>query len=201
MQALNKKIPETREIFDLLNSFSFTQITISVISATALQNFLQISGYSSGIFAAITSLIFLTAIYFYPRSGLIISLSIGFLSVTVTELGLLASVLMTSIILYLSLSKISEKFSLAIMGTLTHLGDASTTFLAVNRGGLTEVNPLINIAMNNFGASAVFGAKIILIAVIFYSYFRLPEKESKLMLKVIYVTGLYLFLSNGFLLI
>lgn len=201
MQALNKKIPEISDVFRQLNSFSFTEITISVITATALLNFLQISGFNSGIFATITSLIFLAVFYFYPRLGLIISLSIASLSVTLGELGLLASSLITSIVFYLTLSKKSEKFSLAVLGMLTQLGDASTTFLAVNRGGLREVNPLMNIAMDSFGASAVFGAKIILIPVVLYSYFRLPNEESKLILKAIYVSGLYLFLRNGFLLI
>ncbi|MFO7794142.1 MAG: DUF5658 family protein [Candidatus Nanohaloarchaea archaeon] len=196
MEALNKKIPENQMV-SFLNSFSFPEITVAVLSASVLQAFFQLSGYMSGIFAALVSLIFLSVLHFYPRPGLLLISLISFLTLesgTPASLIIMAGV--SAIIANLVLSSYSERFSLMLLATLTHVGDAFTTYIGI-RKGLREVNPLIDLIIDNFGSISIFGVKAVILPVIIYSYLKLPEKESKLLLKIIYVVGLYLTVSNA----
>lgn len=196
MEALNKKIPENDELLSWLNSFSFAEITITVLSASILSAFFQFSGYISGIFGALVSLIFLSALRFYPKSALLLISLISFLTL---EFGKLASLIImvgaAAIIVNIVISAYSERFSLMILAVSTHLGDAFTTYIGIGKG-LKEVNPLIGLIMDNFGAISIFSVKATVLPVIIYSYLKLPENESRLLLKIVYVIGLYLSLSN-----
>lgn len=81
------------------------------------------------------------------------------------------------------------------MSIITHIGDAVTTYIGVERG-LNEANPFMNLFLERFGSLAAFGVKSMILPIIVYIYLELPDKKSELLLNLFYMIGLYLTVNN-----
>ncbi len=196
MEALNKKIPGSKEFLQFSNSLSFMDITLAILASSTLSAFFQFSRYGSGIFAVFTFLIFLSLVNYRPRQTLVTIIIIAVLTLEQSiESAAILSIIIGLIALNKVLSNISDSFSLAVISTLTHLGDAISTYMGLTKG-FTEANPVINYFIANSGNYSIFAIKSMILPIIVYCYFKLPEEESEMMLKLIYSIGLYLSISN-----
>jgi len=193
---LNKKIPETKRIYPWLNSYSFTEITILTIAFAAINFFFQFSGLTAGFTFLTLFLISLIVQKEYPKSGLTIITLIALLTLQINLSATIIVLLGLSLILTHKVFSIKlQKFSFMIMSVITHIGDAVTTYIGVERG-LNEVNPFMNLFLERYGSLAAFGVKATVVPIILYIYLELPKKQSELLLKSIYVIGLYLTANN-----
>lgn len=89
----------------------------------------------------------------------------------------------------------NEKISLFIMSNLAHLGDALTTYHALKKG-LSEQNPVILPIIDLFGDQAIFGVKFLILPITAYVYLRINDRNASVLLKTIFLIGLYLTANN-----
>lgn len=194
IKALNKKLDE---FFDkLIEDFRETSLnihTLNVFTIVLIDFLLNLGPYIStiiyiGIFLGLMeaaktfnfiSILFPIFLVAYTGSNLVMILSI----LLILFLGLNK----------LMLNQIKERLYLLILAVFFQIGDGVTTFLGINKG-LNEENIFLAKLFQLTGNKFILLPKIIILVLIIWVYEQ--GEEGSVYLKMIFLVGFYLTISN-----
>lgn len=196
MKRLNKKLSGVfRKKIDQVEKSSIYYLIAITFVLISLKLFLGLDPYSSTL---LYFTVFWILVSFESRAKYVTYVSALILSfTTLTTLALLVSGL--TVITLIGLRKLMQLFDenlfLVFTGFILHVGDILTTLNGIN-AGLKEQNPFINYIIPFLGDKLGLGlSKIVLFGMILFVYKRDIE-DLNFILKIFFLTGLYLALSN-----
>lgn len=198
MQALNKKIPSyeafLEDIFFELENFSFFAISVLVVYVVLFDLILEFGHYQAIL---IYPIVFLTGLFILKSSlsaFTVFTFLIGLYSFGIMFLLVLA-ILFALELSFRFLSKyFSEEAAGLLLANISHMGDAITTYIGLNRG-FEEQNPLVLSVISYFGYEAIFLIKALVLPLTLAPYY-LNFSNSKLFFKIVFAIGLFLTIRN-----
>lgn len=199
MEAFNKKLSGGKQnLSGKLGRADITTIVLTSSILAVLQSSIDLGPLNASIIYPLIFILFLIIMdkerYEKPIK---LSLAVTIAYMLIPE-NLSTAGLITIFFLFVQLTaKASKNFSWMSAAVISQIGDAVTTFYGL-QSGLSEKNPLLAPVLDQ-NMYSIFAAKAPIILLIAYIHFSETE-DSQVIMKIIFSSGLYLTVSNFYLL-
>ena len=195
MDRLNKKLAAiTDRILTQIGEQSIIIQSLIVAQLPVLQQVGLLNEYTAS-FVAVVIFTITTIVEKAQKFVLIILTILGLSAFTYMQILGVAAVLTASLGLhYFMKGYFSELTSMLFLANLSHLGDAITTYIAL-QDGLMEQNPFIFPIIKSMGSESIFTVKTVIPVITLYVY-KIRSRDAYTVMKAIFFIGLYLTIAN-----